>query len=74
MIPAAKPNGGKTTVVLNIIMRVAWSARPFQKIIVVHCDPKQTKEYDNVEGELRDDTPSPENFLPTRRPCVFWKI
>ena len=46
MILAAKPNGGKTTVVLNIILRVSQSARPFEIIHIVHCDRKQTKEYD----------------------------
>jgi len=72
MLLAAKPNGGKTTVILNIILRVACSPRPFEKIIVVHCDPKQTKEYDDVDRELRADIPSPEEFSPTEKTlCIL---
>jgi len=72
MILAAKPNGGKTTVILNIILRVAQSARPFEKIVVVHCDPKQTKKYDDVDRELRDDIPSPEEFSPHEKTlCIL---
>ena len=72
MLLAAKPNGGKTTVILNIILRVARSDRPFEKIVVVHCDPQETKEYDDVERELRNDIPSPEEFLPHEKTlCIL---
>ena len=72
MLLAAKPNGGKTTVVLNIILRVAHSDRPFEKIMVVHCDPKQTKEYDDIDCELREDIPAPEEFSPHEKTlCIL---
>lgn len=72
MLLAAKPNGGKTTVVLNIILRVAQSDRPFEKIIVVHCDPKQTKEYDDIDRELREDIPAAEDFSPHEKTlCIL---
>jgi len=64
MVLAAKPNGGKTTVILNIILRVACSDAPFEKIVVVHCDPKETKEYDDIDREIRSDIPTPEEFEP----------
>ena len=72
MLLAAKPNGGKTTVILNIILRVACSSRPFEKILVVHCDPQQTKEYDDVDHVMRADIPSPEEFSPIEKTlCIL---
>lgn len=72
MLLAAKPNGGKTTVILNVILRIAESEAPFERIIVVHCDPKQTKEYDHVDRELRDDIPAPEDFEPHEKTlCIL---
>ena len=72
MILASKPNGGKTTVILNIILRVAYSKNPFEKIIVVHCDPKQTREYDDIDRELRADIPVPEDFSPKEKTlCIL---
>lgn len=62
MLLASKPNGGKTTVILNIILRVALGKHPFRRLIVVHCDPKQTREYDMVERRLLADIPSPEEL------------
>ena len=68
----AKPNGGKTTVILNIILRTALGKTPFEKIIVVHCDPKQTHEYDDMERELRSDIPSPDSFHPNEKTlCIL---
>jgi len=64
MVLAAKPNGGKTTVILNIVLRVACGKTPFERIVVVHCDPNETKEYDDIDRELRSDIPSPEEFEP----------
>ena len=69
---AAKPNSGKTTVMLNIILHVAQSDRPFERIVVVHCDPKQTKEYDDMDRELRVDIPAPEDFSPQQKTlCIL---
>ena len=72
LLLAAKPNGGKTTVILNIILRVACGKTPFEKIVVVHCDPTDTKEYQNVEHELRSDVPRPEEFDPQQKTlCIL---
>jgi len=62
MVLASKPNGGKTTVILNIILRVAMSPRPFEKLIVVHCDPGQTQEYNDVQADVIANIPAPEEF------------
>ena len=72
MLLAAKPNGGKTTVVLNIILRVACGKTPFEKIMVVHCDPSTTQEYKDVDHELRSDIPTPDEFDPHQKTlCVL---
>lgn len=49
MINASKPNGGKTNLGKNIILRVAQGKTPFEQIVVVHCDPETTKEYDDLD-------------------------
>ena len=72
MLLAAKPNGGKTTVVLNVILRVACGKTPFEKIVVVHCDPTTTKEYQDIEHEVRSDIPRPEEFVPQQKTlCIL---
>ena len=72
MLLAAKPNGGKTTVILNIILRVACGKSPFEKIVVVHCDPSTTQEYKDVEHELRSDIPKPDEFDPQQKTlCIL---
>ena len=72
MLLAAKPNGGKTTVILNIILRVACGKTPFEKIVVVHCDPNTTKEYKDVEHDLRSDVPRPDEFDPQQKTlCIL---
>ena len=62
MMLAAKPNGGKTTVIFNIILRVALGKRPFERIVVIHCDPTQTKEYDHLPRDMFADIPAVEEF------------
>jgi hypothetical protein len=59
---AAKPNSGKTCVIFNIILRVAQTQHPFEQILVVHCDPDETKEYSAVDCTLVSQIPSPEEF------------
>ena len=72
MLLAAKPNGGKTTVILNIILRVACGKTPFEKIVVVHCDPNTTKEYQDIEHEPRAEVPSPDEFDPQQKTlCIL---
>jgi len=59
-------------VMLNVILRVACSKRPFEKIVVVHCDPKNTQEYDMLAPELRGDIPAPEDFDSTKKTlCIL---
>jgi hypothetical protein len=54
-----KPNSGKTLIIHNLIMR----AKPgFRRILVIHCDGGQTKEYDGLGCEISGSIPSPESF------------
>lgn len=53
------PNVGKTTIVKNLILR----AKPeFEEIVVIHCDPDYTKEYDDVGVEMLSEIPAPEEW------------
>lgn len=71
MVLASKPNGGKTTVALNVIMRVGAGKTPFEKIIVVHCDPEETKEYLDIDCEMMAEIPSPQEFSPDQKTLVI---
>lgn len=63
MVLASRPNGGKTTVIKNIILRVAQGRCPFQTIVVVHCDPESTHEYDDLDDiTLMGTIPAVESF------------
>jgi hypothetical protein len=53
------PNVGKTTFVKNILLR---SNPPFEEIVVIHCDSEYTKEYDDVDAEILNEIPSPEDW------------
>lgn len=52
MMFCAKPHCGKTNCIKNIIMRAAQGRKPFAKIVVIHCDPDSTNEYNDVDSEL----------------------
>jgi hypothetical protein len=68
---AARPNSGKTCVIFNIILRGAQSQNPFEKIIVVHCDPEETKEYSPIDCTLLAKIPSPEQFSGKQKSLVI---
>ena len=54
-----RPNVGKSTLVKNILLR----AKPeFEELVVVHCDGGYTKEYDDVEAEMLDEIPAPQDW------------
>jgi len=73
MLLLSKPNGGKTTLMLNIIMRVGLGHHPFQRIIVVHCDPEATKEYSHlgVGAEIRGDIPPLDEIRPQEKTLLI---
>lgn len=51
-----KPNSGKTLISKNLILH----QRPkFQKIYLIHCDAKFTKEWDDVGVSILEDIPDP---------------
>ena len=53
------PNTGKTTVVKNLIMH---QEPPFEEVIVIHCDAKYSKEYEDVGVKLIDKIPAPNDW------------
>jgi hypothetical protein len=56
-----KPNCGKTNSMKNILIR----AKPeFEEVLVVHCDAEDTKEFEDVEAEMVDSIPCPEDLDP----------
>jgi hypothetical protein len=63
-----KPNSGKTTVMKNILIR----AKPeFEEILIVHCDPQTTQEFDDIGGEMVDHIPSPDELDPDVKRLVI---
>ena len=56
------PNTGKSTSVKNILIR---ADPPFKKVTVIHCDPDNTQEYNDLGEngvEIRGDIPPPEDW------------
>lgn len=55
------PNVGKTTVIKNMIIR---QYPPFEEIFVIHCDPDNTHEYDDLGEEVHmlGEIPAPEEW------------
>lgn len=53
------PNCGKTTTVKNILVR---AHPPFQEVFVIHCDPNYTEEYDDVDCDISDSIPAPDEW------------
>jgi hypothetical protein len=53
------PNCGKSTLVKNIILR----AKPqFEQVMVIHCDPDYTNEYNDVGAEMLHEIPAPQEW------------
>ena len=54
------PNCGKTNMIKNMLIR---ANPPFEKVIVVHCSPEFTKEYDDLDNtEIIAEIPNPTEF------------
>ena len=51
-----RPNRRKTNTIKNIIVR---QQPPFEKIYLIHCGGKVTKEYEDFNVELLEDIPAP---------------
>lgn len=51
-----RPNLRKTNTLKNIIIR---QDPPFERILLIHCGGKNSKEYDDFNVELLDDIPDP---------------
>ena len=70
MIVSGRPNVGKTMAIKNIILRIAKSHKPFRKIMVVHCDSEGTKEYTDLDCEMLEGIPRPDEFDGTEKTLV----
>jgi len=53
------PNVGKTTAIKNIIMH---ADPPFEEIKVIHCDPDYTQEYEDIDVEVTNIIPNPDEW------------
>ena len=62
------PNCGKTSMILNLILR---NKPYFEEIIVIHCDAEYTKEYDCVGAIFCDLIPKPKEFDGKRKTLVI---
>ena len=53
------PNSGKTLIIKNILLR----ARPeYKRLYLLHCDGNYTKEYDDIDIEVLEELPSPDEW------------
>lgn len=71
MLLASKPNGGKTTAIKNIVLRVALGKKPFQKIIICHCDPDNTREYNDLDHEMVHEIPAIESLDTSKKTLII---
>ena len=62
-----RPNSGKTSFIFNLILK---QSPPFQELIVLHCDPEYTKEYDDLGAIFPKNIPSPDSFEGKKKTLV----
>ena len=53
------PGVGKTCIIQNMLSR---AQPPFQKVLVLHADPEQTKEYAGIKAEMMNSIPAPDSW------------
>ena len=65
-----KPNVGKSTFIKNLIIR---QNPPFEEIIVIHCDAKNTKEYKQLGDcvKMISEVPSPDQWEGKKKTLVI---
>ncbi len=62
------PNCGKTSMIFNILMH----NRPyFEEVIVVHCDPEYTKEYEDIPVKMLSSIPRPNEWEGDKKTLVI---
>lgn len=62
------PNCGKTSTVLNLI---AAQSPEFKLVVVIHCDPEHTKEYDGLPVVMCASIPSPDQWDDSEKTLVI---
>ena len=75
MVLAGPPNVGKSTMIKHILLH---QDPPFEEVVVVHCDPENTAEYDDLGGEdcnvtITDQIPHPSEWSDqnTKTLCII---
>ncbi len=71
MVLASKPNGGKTTIIKNVILRVAQGRDPFERIIVVHCDEEETEEYVDLDCIMLSNIPAIKDLQSEKKTLII---
>jgi hypothetical protein len=62
------PNCGKTSMILNLLIK----NKPFfEEVIVIHCDPEYTQEYDDIEAIMIDTIPPPNQWEGEKKTLVI---
>lgn len=59
MLFIAVPNSGKTNLLKNILLH---AKKPFERIMLWHCDASNTHEWDDIDAELYDTIPEIDEF------------
>ncbi|MCP4393649.1 MAG: ATP-binding protein [Alphaproteobacteria bacterium] len=62
------PNCGKTSMILNLLMH---NKPYFEEVIVVHCDPEYTKEYEDIEVQMLPGIPAPNEWEGKKKTLVI---
>ena len=53
------PGSGKTLIIQNMVSR---AQPPFERVIVLHADPEQTREYAGINAEMMNIIPAPDSW------------
>ncbi len=62
------PNCGKTSMIMNLLEK----NRPmFEEVIVIHCDPEYTKEYDGIGAVMTNEIPEPSAWNGDKKTLVI---
>lgn len=61
------PNSGKTCIIKNLLLR---QDKPFEKLVIVHCSPEYTKEYEDCSGEIMAEIPPRQFFDDNKKTLV----
>jgi hypothetical protein len=67
-ILSGPPSCGKTSMIMNLLMS---NDPEFEEVIVVHCDPEYTQEYDDLNAIMCDEIPAPNEWEGKKKTLVI---